>query len=78
MLALPEQLAVSVPLDTVFVSPVIASTYVPFGIPENVEFPEIVTSAKLSVFESVYLLLNDILPLHPSVEYCPFLRAGIA
>ncbi len=70
--------AVRVPPETVFVSPVTASTYVPLGMPENVALPETTTHTKLSVLASVYLLLNARSPLTPSVEYCPLRSAGIA
>ena len=42
---LPEQDALSVPLVTVFVSPVTQSTYVPFSTPVKVPLPEMQTSA---------------------------------
>ena len=47
ILAFPNEGVVKVPPETVLVSPVIASTYVPFGIPVNVATPEMPTHKKL-------------------------------
>ena len=68
----------NVPSFTVLISPVIASVYFPSGIPVNVASLVNAIKAKLSVVSSVYRLLYANEPLQPSVEYCPFLNAGIA
>ena len=69
-----------VPFETVFLSPVTASMYVPLGIFLNV--PAFVTATQAKLFSpesgSVYPLLKHISPVTPVTEYCPFCKAGTA